>query len=650
MLPVKKILFSTLLLFIAFIYPSVSFAIDYNSAVNEIAQRLDKTAQLYEQGENDQAKTTVQMAYFEIFESLEGPVRINYSQQYAYKLEAKFGDIRKMIVAGKSVEEVKTEIEWLKKETLGLPKILKSGHKVEAENSNLYAEDILPFWREAVTNIDSLLNDALTEYRESVEQADKSAEKRQRAFDLVQQAQFSGFKNTELEIVIRLHRSAERSAEYNAAFSSIAKITKEKFSQQNLIRFGYELSTLVQDLKDELPGLPPTHDFQNPDVNKDTDSALMAQDWNPVVSDIMNAINGALDNYKNGDKTAAILAVQDAYFDYFEASGMENAIGSRDSAFKSELEGYFTRIISMLNAKQSQIEIDQQVQMLKMGLMDAAGNLSDGNLSWWAMLAASFTIIFREGLEALLIVAAISAYLIKNDASDKLYVVKNSVVVGLIASAITAVLFQWLFENSGASRELLEGITMLIAVVVLFSMSYWLLSKVEAAQWKRYLQSKLATSMTTGSLFGLWLASFLAVYREGAETVLFYFALAADTNSQTMAALIAGFSAGVLVLAVIFVVMRYSVVKLPLKPFFIFTGGFMYLMAFVFAGKGVLELIEGKLFQPTLISSAPEFTPLGIYPYMETLIPQVVLLVAAIFALIAIKSKSKRESTLQTRS
>ena len=650
MLSVRKILFSTLLLFIASIYPSVSFAIDYDSAVNEIAQRLDKTAQLYEQGENDQAKTTVQMAYFEVFESLEGPVRINYSQQYAYKLEAKFGDIRKMIVAGKPVKDVKKEIEWLKQEALGLPEILVSGHKLEAENTNLYAEDILPFWREAITSIDSQLNEALTEYRESVEQPEKAAEKQQRAFDLVQQAQFSGFKNTELEIVIRLHRSAERSADYNAAFSSIAKITKEKFSQQNLIRFGYELSTLVQDLKDELPGLPPTRDFQIPDVNKDTDTALTARDWNPVVSDIMNAINGALDNYKNGDKTAAILAVQDAYFDHFEASGMENAVGSRDSAFKSEIEGYFTRIISMLNAEQTQVEIDQQVQILKVGLMDAAGNLSDGNLSWWAMLVASFTIIFREGLEALLIVAAISAYLIKNNASDKLYVVKNSVVVGLIASAITAVLFQWLFENSGASRELLEGITMLIAVFVLFSMSYWLLSKVEAARWKRYLENKLATSMTTGSLFGLWLASFLAVYREGAETVLFYFALAADTNSQTMAALIAGFAVGVLVLAVIFIVMRYSVVKLPLKPFFIFTGGFMYLMAFVFAGKGVLELIEGKLFQPTLISGAPEFTPLGIYPYMETLLPQLVLLVAALFALIVIKAKSKRECALQASS
>ncbi|GAB2662391.1 FTR1 family iron permease [Vibrio panuliri] len=641
---------SIFVLLLAGIFSLSAWAIDYDAAVQDISSRLDKTAHLYEQGDKTQAKTTVQMAYFEVFESLEGPVRINYSQQYAYQLEAKFGEIRKMIVAGKPTSDVNAEIDWLKQEIAGLPEILASGHKLTAENTNLHADDILPFWRDAVTTIDTLLNQALVEYRESGEQPSKASEKQQLAFDLVQQAQFKGYKNTELEIAIRLNRSSERSAQYNAGFRSIAKITKLDYSQQNLIRFGYELSTLVQGLKDELPGLPATRDFQISNSANSNEQEVAARDWKPVVSDIMSAINEAISLYNAGDKAQAILAVQDAYFDHFEASGMENAVGSRDSALKSELEGYFTRIVSMLKANQAQSDIDQQVQKLKISLMDAADNLSEGSLGWWAMLIASFTIIFREGLEALLIVAAITAYLIKNDASNKLHVVKNSVVVGLIASAITAVLFQWLFENSGASRELLEGFTMLIAVAILFSMSYWLLSKVEAAQWKRYLENKLAASITTGSLFGLWLASFLAVYREGAETVLFYFALAADANTQTMTALIAGFALGVLVLTVIFFVMRYSVVKLPLKPFFIFTGAFMYLMAFVFAGKGVLELIEGKLFQPTLIANAPEFAPLGIYPYLETIVPQLALVVAAVFALIVMKVKNKREFAQQAKS
>ncbi|MCG9789804.1 FTR1 family iron permease [Vibrio mediterranei] len=638
------------IVFFLLIMPQISYAIDYKSAANEIISRLDKAEELYREGQQNEAKTTVQMAYFEVFESLEGPVRINYSRKYAYQLESKFGEIRKMIVARESIENVQSEIDWLKQEVANLPSILASGHKLIAENTNLHTDDILPFWRDAVTSIDTQLNEALTEFRESAEQPDESTKKQQRAFELVQQAQFKGFKNTELEITIRLNRSAEKAAEYNAAFRSLAKIAKQEYSQKHLIQFSYELATLVQDLKDELPGLPPTRDFQSVSDSSSEASSVQSKDWRPVVSSIIQAVDGAIEIYKNGDTNGAMLAMQDAYFDHFEASGMENAVGSRDSNYKSELEGYFTRIVSMLKANQKVDDIQVQVKFLKQGLMDASDTLSEGDLGWWAMLLASFTIIFREGLEAMLIVAAITAYLIKNDASDKLHVVKNSVVVGLIASAITAALFQWLFENAGASRELLEGITMLIAVVILFSMSYWLLSKVEAVQWKRYLQSKLSNSITTGSLIGLWLASFLAVYREGAETVLFYFALASDATAQTMTALVAGFLVGVVILAVIFFIMRYSVVKLPLKPFFIFTGGFMYLMAFVFAGKGVLELIEGKLFDPTLIAGAPEFAAFGIYPYLETLLPQLILVLAALFALVLLKLKNKQDMTINANS
>jgi len=94
-------------------------------------------------------------------------------------------------------------------------------------------------------------------------------------------------------------------------------------------------------------------------------------------------------------------------------------------------------------------------------------------------------------------------------------------------------------------------------------------------------------------------------------------------------------------LLVAWLVMRYSVVKLPLKPFFMFTGSFMYLMAFVFAGKGVLELIEGKLFQPTLLPGMPEIGWLGIYPYVETLLPQAALLVAALIALVVMQRRGE---------
>ncbi len=128
-----------------------------------------------------------------------------------------------------------------------------------------------------------------------------------------------------------------------------------------------------------------------------------------------------------------------------------------------------------------------------------------------------------------------------------------------------------LFTNSGASRELLEGITMLIAVVILFFMSYWLLSKVEARHWKAWLEGKLSHSLSRGSLVGLWLTSFSGGVPRRAETVLFYYALIGDANTVSgHMAIGAGFVIGCVVLLLAWLVMRYSVVRLPLKPLYVY--------------------------------------------------------------------------------
>ncbi|TNH23614.1 FTR1 family iron permease, partial [Testudinibacter sp. TR-2022] len=353
----------------------------------------------------------------------------------------------------------------------------------------------------------------------------------------------------------------------------------------------------------------------------------------------------ALQLYQQGKRDDAIIAVQDTYFDVFESSGMESSVGSRDSQLKTTLEGFFTRLVGQMKAQQPLENLQQQANGLSQQLQSAVELLQQTNDNAWSIFVYSLLIMLREGLEALLIVAAIVAYLVKNQHQDKLPVIRQSVIIALIASVITAFIFQLLFENSGANRELLEGITMIFAVIMLFMMSYWLLSKVEAQNWKRYLEGKLSTSLTTGSLIGLWLTSFLAVYREGAETVLFYYALVGDIQSADgYLYLLGGIIVGVVLLLIVYFIMRFTVVKLPLKPFFMLTGSFMYLMAFVFAGKSVLELIEGKLIQPTLLSGFPEIAWLGIYPYLETLIPQAVLILAAIFALFYMKSTAKKQA------
>ncbi|MFC0839611.1 FTR1 family protein [Pasteurella multocida] len=606
---------------------------NYAEWIQDIEHRLDKTAHLYQQGQADEARTEVQMAYFEVFENLEGPIRINFSAQKSYQMEATFAEIRKMIGEGVSLETIQKKINGLKSELQEVLPVLADGHQLNASaQHDVYSnQSIAQHWQQSFKIIDDLLAQAISAY----EQGEFAQAKK-----WVQQAQYDGFKNAEMEMAIRQNRSASISASINQQFYDLIRLSEKPDQLNNL---GYQITLLLQEIEEQLPNLPTTRETQVVQAQVNSTDNTPDQDWQNVTNEINQRIQQAMNLYQQGEQKKAMLAVQDTYFDVFESSGMENKIGARDSNMKAELEGYFTRLVSLIKANASSDQLQQQANQLAQGLSKSVEMLQGGKQSHWSMFLYSLLIILREGLEALLIVAAIVTYLIKNQHQDKLPVIRQSVYVALIASLITAVIFQFVFANAGASRELLEGFTMMIAVVMLFMMSYWLLSKVEAQNWQRYLEGKLSSALTTGSLIGLWLTSFLAVYREGAETVLFYYALVADaTSAVSYLYLFAGLVVGIVILTICYLIMRYTVVKLPLKPFFMFTGTFMYLMAFVFAGKSVLELIEGKLFEPTLITAVPEISWLGIYPYLETLIPQVILLIAALFALFYMKYQHRK--------
>lgn len=627
--------FGLVVFFFLLALPSIAAPGDFEAHIQDIEQRLDRTIVLYQNGDIDQAKREVQMAYFEVFENLEGPIRINISAKKSFEMEAVFGEIRRMIIDHKSLEDVQARVNWLKAELRAVQPAIEQGHTLSAQGAHgIYDnEKIDPYWRVNFEQIDDLLADAIALYQEG-----KFTEAREN----IRRAQFDGFKNSELEIAVRLNRSSAKSQAINQAFTRIYALA-EKPGQ--ITELGYQITLLLQDLEVTMENLPMPPKAAQALAAMMADDAVQGTDnnWNQVTGDINAAIAAAIAQYEAGQVREAISAVQDAYFDYFEASGMENRIGARDIGMKTRMEGFFTRIVGLMKAGHPVSEIQEQAQSLSNDLAAASELLGGQNQTVWDKVLMSLIIILREGLEALLIVTAIVAYLVKNKHQDKLPLIRQSVIAALVASFLTAGAFYWLFANAGAQRELLEGFTMMIAVVVLFFMSYWLISKAEAEHWKEYLEKQISSSLTKGSLAGLWFASFLAVYREGAETVLFYQALLIDANNMAdYMALAAGFVIGCILLTVVYFLMRFSVVRLPLRPFFLFTGGFMYLMAFIFAGKSVLELIEGKLFEPTLWSWVPRngfLELLGIYPYRETLLPQIVLIIAAIIGLIIMKRR-----------
>jgi high-affinity iron transporter len=205
------------------------------------------------------------------------------------------------------------------------------------------------------------------------------------------------------------------------------------------------------------------------------------------------------------------------------------------------------------------------------------------------------------------------------------------IVLGLVASLVTAVVLKTLLAAMPASREIVEATTMLIAVVVLFSVSYWLISKVEAAKWQKFIREKVTAALDHGGGKALALVAFLAVYREGAETALFYQALF-NEGPHVGLPLALGIIVGFAVLAVIFTLFYRYGVKIPLRPFFTVTSILLYYMAFVFMGKGIRELQEGNIMRITVIPGGPHVDAMGIYPSFETLIAQGLLVLLLLFA------------------
>jgi high-affinity iron transporter len=246
---------------------------------------------------------------------------------------------------------------------------------------------------------------------------------------------------------------------------------------------------------------------------------------------------------------------------------------------------------------------------------------------------ASFLIIFREGLEAILVIGAIVAFLLKTGHRERLRSIWIGVGAALAASAITAVILKTLLSAMPATREVIEGITMLVAVAVLFSVSYWLISKVEAAKWQQFIQERVTVALEHGGGRALAFVAFLAVYREGAETALFYQALF-NEGARVMLPISLGVLVGGVVLAVIFTMFYRFGVRIPLRQLFGVTSVLLYYMAFVFMGKGIRELQEGNVLPITIIPGFPHVDFLGLYPTVETLLSQLVLVILFVIALV----------------
>ncbi|MBI4503880.1 MAG: cytochrome c/FTR1 family iron permease [Gemmatimonadetes bacterium] len=331
-----------------------------------------------------------------------------------------------------------------------------------------------------------------------------------------------------------------------------------------------------------------------------------------------------------GDRKAAVDAALDAYLAF---ERIETPLRARDARSATSVEGAFRDLSGKLFAGTGP-EIARARQQVDSSLAAAERSLSRETAAGM-LFGQSFVIMLREGLEAILIVGALMAFVVKAGAPGRKRDMGWGVLAAVGASLVTAVVLATVFRESTAHREALEGFIMLLAAGVLFSVSYWLVSKIEVRKWHSFVHSQIQRALSSRRTLALSAVAFLAVYREGFETVLFYGALFASERGAVggSAAIMSGMVLGLMVLgAIYYVIQRYGV-RLPLKPFFGITSGLLYFMAFSFAGQGISDLQEAGYIGATPLRWAPSLPALGIFPTTQTLAAQLLLTVALLAAL-----------------
>lgn len=358
---------------------------------------------------------------------------------------------------------------------------------------------------------------------------------------------------------------------------------------------------------------------------------------------VLRLLDDAVLAARTGRQTDAADLAFDAYIAF---EPLETNVRMRDPGLVARLERQFADFHGALKANDlaaadvNRLAIEQA--------MPSVIALAAPSSTPWGKFFESFLIILREGFEAILVIGAVVAFLIKTGHRERLRDVWIGSVAGLGASLVLAVLLRTVLAAMPASREVVEGVTLLVAVVVLFSVSYWLLSKVESARWQQFIREKVNTALSNGGNFALAFVAFLAVFREGAETALFFQALITK-NGGALVPVAAGVGAGGITLAVIFSLFYRFGVRIPLRPFFAVTSGLLYWMALVFAGKGIKELQEGGVISRTRLAGFPQVEALGVYPTVETVLAQAVLIALLLFALWrALGNAAEPDTTLQS--
>ena len=541
-------------------------------------------------------------------------------------------------------------------------------------------------WADAADEIDKYLDAAFESYLDGDAKA---------AYDNVSNAYFRVYETTGFERQTMSYVSGNRKNAVEMQFSACkAAVKKENTDQETIVSVRsalQKLKAMIRDDSNKLAALQggvqsETKYYKRgelvstdpyPEYSADPNAAMKYANWYEAATLVKELLDTAYMGYLDKDFEAALDNLNTAFYSVYEESGLSHKIYT-DLSLKDrqKTDGYFSDLRGLVASASAKYQknkyrtttdgaknlilrqakaLDTQAAEAKAALAAETGKAqaetqeetkqSDPRL---LTFLGAFGIIVREGLEAILVIAAIIAYLTKSGNGKSLKNVYIGAIAGVIASFIAAAVLAWAksaFVGAGMAQEIIEGITALIAVCVLFYVSNWMISKAEAASWSRYIDGKVQSSVEQGSAFTLAFTAFLSVFREGAEVVLFYQPMLSEGNPGMVWA---GFGVGCVLLVFVYLAITKLSIKLPIKVFFTATSILMAVMCVSFLGSGIKELAEGNVFDLSLrVPGVPENDVIqifGIYPWLETLLPQLILAIILLVTFLIAHYRGKMDA------
>ncbi len=336
-----------------------------------------------------------------------------------------------------------------------------------------------------------------------------------------------------------------------------------------------------------------------------------------------------------GDRARANELALSAYLDGFEP--VEAVLATRDNALMVRIEAAMAGFRTAIGKGESAAQLRDRLSATEALLSEAETALAPDRATDASTFIGAFTILLREGLEALLVVIAMIAFLRKAERSEALPYVHAGWVAALIAGAGTWAVATYAIGISGASRELTEGFGSLLAAVILLSVGIWMHGKSQAEEWRRYIRDKMQGALSRGSAWFLFGLAFIVVYREVFETILFYAALWTPDNGTTI---VAGALSAIAMLAIIaWAMLRYSR-ALPITEFFRYSAILIAILTVVLAGKGIGALQEAGILSVTPLGGVPRIPMLGLFSTVESIATQIAMLAVVV---LGFRSATKRQ-------